>query len=186
MTKKGALTDREQRFVDAYCGQAEGNATTAARLAGYSTKSAGRLGYRLSKKVHVRAEIERRQSMRAEESGITQARVLAELQLLAFSDLTHYVVDDDGGVQLAGSAPVGAMRALSSIKHRIMTRGTGEKREVTREVELRLWDKPGPLKLAGQHVGLFPNKVEHGGSIDLSGKSEAELRARLKELAAAC
>jgi hypothetical protein len=25
-------------------------------------------------------------------------------------------------------------------------------------VEFRLWDKPGSLKLAGRHVGLFPSK----------------------------
>lgn len=186
MTANKALSERERRFVDVYCGQAEGNATTAARLAGYSEKSAGRIGYRLSKKVHIRSEIVRRQSMRAEESGITQTRVLDELTLLAFSDVTHYAVSDTGDVELAAGAPVGAMRALSSIKRRITTRGTGENREVTREVELRLWDKPGPLKLAGQHVGLFPNKVEHAGSIDVSGKSSAELRARLKELAAKC
>lgn len=186
MTPKAALSERERRFVDAFCGQAEGNATTAARLAGYSEKSAARLGYRLSKKVHVRSEIERRQSMRAEESGITQTRVLSELTLLAFSDVTHYTVGDDGDVALACGAPEGAMRALQSIKRKITTRGRGENREVTREVELRLWDKPAPLKLAGQHVGLFPNKVEHAGSIDLSGKSPDELRARLKELAAKC
>lgn len=180
------LSERERRFVDAYCGQAEGNATTAARIAGYSEKSAARIGYRLSKKVHVRSEIERRQSMRAEESGITQTRVLNEVALLAFSDVTHYVVDDNGEVALAAGAPVGAMRALASIKRRITTRGRGDDREVTREVEVRLWDKPGPLKLAGQHVGLFPNKVEHGGAIDLSGKTDEELRARLKELAAKC
>jgi phage terminase small subunit len=186
MTTTKLLSERERRFVDAYCGQAEGNATTAARIAGYSEKSAARIGYRLSKKVHVRSEIERRQSIRAEQSGITQARVLEEVALLAFSDVTHYVVTDDGDVQLAAGAPDGAMRALSSVKRRITTRGSGESREVTREVELRLWDKPGPLKLAGQHVGLFPNKVEHAGSIDLAGKSEVELRARLKELAAKC
>lgn len=81
--------------------------------------------------------------------------MLSELELLAFSDLTYYEVDDSGDIRLADNAPAGAMRALQSIKRRITTRGTGENHEVTREVELRLWDKPGPLKLAGQHVGLF-------------------------------
>lgn len=158
MPAKAQLSERERRFVDAFCGQAEGNATTAARIAGYSAKSAARIGYRLSKKVHVQSEIERRQSIRATESGITQARVLAETALLAFSDLTHYLVDDNGEVALAQGAPAGAMRALQSIKRRIITRGHGENAEVVREVELRLWDKPGPLKLAGQHVGLFKDK----------------------------
>lgn len=158
MAGKPGLSEKERAFVDAYCGQAEGNATTAARLAGYSAKSAGRIGYRLSRKVHVASEIERRQSIRADASGITQTRVLTETALLAFSDLTHYTVDDNGDVSLAAGAPDGAMRALQSIKRRITTRGHGEDRAVTREVELRLWDKVAPLKLAGQHVGLFKDK----------------------------
>jgi len=29
---------------------------------------------------------------------------------------------------------------------------------IERTVEFRLWDKPGSLKLAGRHVGLFPGK----------------------------
>lgn len=93
--------------------------------------------------------------------------MLTETALLAFSDVTHYAVDDKGDVTLSKDAPKGAMRALQSIKRRITTRGTGKDVEVTREVELRLWDKPGPLKLAGQHVGLFANKVEHSGAVTL-------------------
>jgi hypothetical protein len=30
----------------------------------------------------------------------------------------------------------------------------------TTEVELKLWDKPGPLKLAGKHVGLFADRPD--------------------------
>ncbi len=184
--KTPAFSEREQRFIDAYIGQAGGNATKAAIIAGYSHKSAARLGYRLSTKVHIQSEIVRLQSIRAEKVGITQERVLTELEQLAFSDVTHYVVSDLGDVDLAAGAPPNAMRAVQSIKRRIMTRGRGEHKEVTREVEIRLWDKPGPLKLAGQHVGLFPNKVEHAGSIDLSSKTDEQLRTRLKELAAKC
>lgn len=142
-------------------GEAAGNATKAARLAGYSAKSARRIGTRLSSKAHIQEAI----SSRAVEAGITRDRVLTELALLAFSDLTHYVVDDNGEVALAAGAPDGAMRGLQSIKRRITTRGTGEQREVTREVEIRLWNKPDPLKLAGQHVGLFKDKVEHSGDL---------------------
>lgn len=32
------LTERQRRFVEAYCGEAQGNATRAAKLAGYSGK----------------------------------------------------------------------------------------------------------------------------------------------------
>lgn len=93
--------------------------------------------------------------------------MLAEVGLLAFSDVTHYRVTDAGAVVLASGAPEGALRALQSIKRRITTRGRGKQTEIIREVEIRLWDKPGPLKLAGQHVGLFTDKLEHSGKITL-------------------
>lgn len=165
MPAKKTLSERERHFVDAFCGSAKGNRTQAAKDAGYSAKSAARIGTRLSKKVHVKAEIATRQATRADQSGITQGRVLDETALLAFSDLTHYTVSESGDVALAKEAPVGAMRALQSIKRRITTRGSGETAEVTREVELRLWDKVAPLKLAGQHVGLFVEKREVSGKI---------------------
>ena len=83
---------------------------------------------------------------------------------ISFSDITHYLVDQKGNVSLALSAPEGAMRAVQSIKRRFSHIGTGETAITTCDVEIRLWDKPGPLKLAGRHVGLFPNKVEVTGT----------------------
>lgn len=57
-----ALSERERRFVEAYMGKAAGNATKAAELAGYSVKSARRIGTRLSTKDYIQAAIESRQS----------------------------------------------------------------------------------------------------------------------------
>ena len=82
----------------------------------------------------------------------TQDMVLKELALLAFSSVDHFDVDDDGRVTPTKDAPAGAMRAVSSIKRKVFTDKDGN---VTRETELKLWDKPGPLKTAGKHVGLF-------------------------------
>jgi len=110
------------------------------------------------------------QAARAKRTGLTQDRVLAELELLSFSDVEHYTVDDNGDLTLAAGAPAGAMRALSSVKRRITTRGSGKTKEVTREVEIKLWDKPGPLKLAGQHVGLFRELGEKGNPLHVATK----------------
>lgn len=55
------LSERERRFVEAYMGQAAGNASKAAALAGYSPKTAYQLGSRLLKKVQIRAAIAERQ-----------------------------------------------------------------------------------------------------------------------------
>jgi phage terminase small subunit len=54
------LSERERRFVENYMGAAAGNATKAAILAGYSKKSAARIGYRLSRKVQIRQAIDER------------------------------------------------------------------------------------------------------------------------------
>lgn len=155
------LTPKQERFVEEYLKDL--NATQAAVRAGYSDKTAESQASRLLRNVKVRELVEARQIARSERTGITQDRVLQELELLAFSDLTHYLVDDNGKIELVAGAPDGAMRALQSVKHKTTTREAGEMTITTHEVELKLWDKPGPLKLAGQHVGLFIEKHEHTG-----------------------
>jgi phage terminase small subunit len=158
-----ALNPRHHRFVEEYLKDLNGAA--AYKRAGYKAKgnSAEVNAARLLRNAQIAAAVKVGQDVRAEATGITQARVLEEVGLLAFSDLTHYTVADNGDVELAAGAPAGAMRALQSIKRKIITRGSGKDREVTREVELRLWDKPGPLKLSGQHVGLFAEQHERRG-----------------------
>lgn len=52
------LSERERRFVEFYMGEAAGNATKAARFAGYSAKTARKQGSRLRTKGHIRAAIQ--------------------------------------------------------------------------------------------------------------------------------
>ncbi len=122
---------------------------------------------------------------------ITQARVLEELSLLAFSDLTHFQHDAKGNVTLTAEAPAGAMRALQSVKKEISSIGGGDSSEAlisTAKVEIKLWDKPGMLRLAGRHVGLFPDRIEVVGAgggplkIETSPKTSADLRSELASL----
>jgi phage terminase small subunit len=153
------MTPKQTRFVAEYL--IDLNATQAAIRAGYSRNGAEVTGSKLLRIAKVAAALQIAQTARATATGITQARVLLELEGLAFSDLTHYTVSDGGDVQLSGEAPAGAMRALQSIKRKITTVGRGRDAVTTREVEIRLWDKPGPLKLAGQHVGILSDKVQH-------------------------
>jgi phage terminase small subunit len=54
------LSERERRFVEAYMGEAAGNATKAAELAGYSKISARQQGARLCTKAAIRAAIDER------------------------------------------------------------------------------------------------------------------------------
>lgn len=181
------MTPKQHRFVQEYL--VDLNATQAAIRAGYSPRTARSVGSENLTKPDIASAIQTAGAQLAARTGITAERVLSELELLAFSNLEHYVVGDDGTVTLSSEAPAGAMRALQSIKRRTTTKGRGFDLEVTREVEIRLWDKPGPLKLAGQHVGLFTNKVEvtgkDGAPLNLRGLTDAEL-ALMAALAEKC
>lgn len=154
-TKEKKLTPRQARFVSEYL--LDLNATQAAKRAGFSVRTAKAAGSRLLTFVAVAAAISEGKKQTEAKTGITRERVLAELELLAFSDVSHYLVSDAGNVDLAAGAPNGAMRAISAIKRRVTTDSEGG---VTRETEVRLWNKPEPLKLAGKHVGLFIDKNE--------------------------
>lgn len=55
--KRGELNERERRFVTRFMGSCAGNATAAAKAAGYSGRTAGQIGYRLLKKVQIQQAI---------------------------------------------------------------------------------------------------------------------------------
>ena len=56
---KDGLTEMQRGFVEAYVGPAFLNATKAAKLAGYSERTAYSIGHELTQKRHVRAAIVR-------------------------------------------------------------------------------------------------------------------------------
>jgi hypothetical protein len=119
---------------------------------------------RLLSRVKVAALVQVLQQQRSAASAITQQSVLAEMHLLSNSDLSHYFIDDDGQVKLTDGAPEGAMRAIQSIKRKkTVKEDKAGNLTITYDVEVRLWDKPAPLKLMGRHTGLFPDKVEVSG-----------------------
>lgn len=136
------------------------NATQAAIRAGYSPKSAYSQGQRLLKNVEIKAAVDAGMAKRATKTEITQEKVLKELTVLAHSNVDDYQMNGDGRLVPAEGKSPEVMRAVSSVKYRTRTIGIGDKAQVVSEVEFRLWDKPGTLKLEGRHVGLFPNEVK--------------------------
>ncbi len=70
------LTLKQRRFVDAYMGEANGNATEAARMAGYSQSSPAvtqHAGHEVLRNPNVRSEIERIYSSRVASRAERQA-----------------------------------------------------------------------------------------------------------------
>lgn len=145
------------------------NATAAVLRAGCfdvcSENSAANAGWRLLNRPKIQALIEILKAQRLQRCNLTADSVLYEMSLLSHSDQSHYLVDDNGQIQLAAGAPEGAMRAIQSVKRKKTIREDKEGNvTITFDVELKLWDKPTPLKLMGRHAGLFPDKLELTGA----------------------
>lgn len=75
--KEGKLTPKQMRFVEEYL--VDLNASAAARRAGYSAKTANRIGPELLGKTCIRDAIEKAQVKRSVRTGITQDDVVKEL-----------------------------------------------------------------------------------------------------------
>lgn len=112
-------------------------------------------------------EKEKAAKIKAVEShGWDQGRVLAELGLLAGSDISQYVETlPDGTVQVKDISKLGEIsRAIKSVKGRKTTRkASGKKGADTLEdatLELVLHDKLGALTLIGKELGMFKSEGE--------------------------
>jgi len=158
-TAPGKLTARQQRFVEEYLKDL--NATKAAARAGYSAKTSNEQGSRLLANASVAEAIAKAKAARSARTEITQDRVLKELARLAFSDVRHYTIGDTGLVDLAEGAPEDAHVAVSTIEREVFHGETG----TTYKTKVKLWDKPGMLRLAGKHVGIkgFADQLEVKG-----------------------
>ena len=161
--RRNKLTPKETRFICEYL--IDRNAQQAAIRAGY--KASTKWGYKLLKRPAIAEAVAKASAEQAARNAITADRVLQELELLTFSDITHYTVEERGRVSLAPGAPANAMRAVRSVKHKVRHDKAGG---VTYETELTLWDKVTPLRLAGRHVGLFPDRVEDDRVEELAAK----------------
>lgn len=156
------LPPRRQAFVREYCRDLNG--TQAAIRAGYSPRTANEQASELLAFPSVKAAVDRQLAQRAARIGVTQDHVLAEMAILSDATLDWFVISDEGNVTLAPGAPEGAMAAIQSIERDCTIKmDKDDNIYKTYKVKIRLWDKPNPLKLMGNHVGLFPNKVEVTG-----------------------
>lgn len=149
------------------------NATQAAIRAGYSPKSADVNGPRLLGNAGVAQAIEKAKTQALVKSYFDRDKVLREVDIIGFSNVANYAMDPVTGLLIAApGAPPGVMAAVSSVKYRTVTDVLGG---IERTVEFKLWDKPGTLKLAGRHVGLFPSKDKE----QIKAEAEAMVQAML-------
>jgi phage terminase small subunit len=156
------LTAKQEKFCQEYL--IDLNATQAAIRAGYSEKTASRIGGQNLYKLVIQAEIQRSQLARSKRTEITQDRVLKELALIGFSDMAMFVRIDESGMIQANpldTLPEGASRIIKKVKEKRVIRSTPEGDQILDATyEFELCDKVRCLELMGKHLGMFSENQE--------------------------
>lgn len=174
------LTPRQWRFVQEYL--VDLNATAAYQRAGYrcaTSHVAEASGLRLLRNARVLAAIQAEKACLVARIALKQDAVVEEIAVISHSTIEHYQIDAQGNVVLSPGAPTQAMRAVASLKKRVMHTDAG----VTYETEIKLWSKPSALRMAGEYLSLFD-----GGSVQsvdiqaAQAKREAALLAVKQQL----
>lgn len=151
-----ALSEKAVLFVKEYL--TDLNATQAAIRAGYSAKTANEQGARLLVNVSVRSAIESAQAERAGRLDITADKVLKEIARIAFGDPRDVMAWGPGGVELKDSAGLDEDQAMQVAEVTQTVSATGG------SMKLKKHDKVKALELLGRHLGMFTDKLEHGGA----------------------
>lgn len=153
MAKK--LTAKQKAFVSEYL--VDLNATAAAIRAGYSEKSARKVGSDTLAKPHVQAAIEEALAERRERVEVTQDQVVAELARIAFSNPRDVMEWGPGGVRLRPSSELTPDQAaiVAEVSETASQNGGS--------LRLKTHDKVRALELLGKHLGMFTEKREISG-----------------------
>lgn len=153
------LTAKQKRFIEEYL--IDLNATQAAIRAGYSPHTAGAIGHENLNKPEIRARIDKALAERSKRTGINADRVVRELARIALVNPAN-VIDFDVAT-IFDDASEDDLAAIASVKVKTIP---GENGDIV-EREVRMYDKNRALELLGKHLGMFKDRLEINGSMDV-------------------
>lgn len=194
--KNRKLTKNQKRFVNEYL--IDLNATRAYKVAYKSVKkdeTAAVNGSRLLRNAKVKKYLEQRMKEREKRTEITQDMVLKELAKIGFANGSDFakVVEKIGTrpiyngkgekigeeeftyktVEIINTddLPKDKKAAIAGIK------------ETKHGIVVESCDKVKALELIGRHLGMFTDKIEHSGSMNINNPYEGLSTEELKRLA---
>ncbi|MCL1872974.1 MAG: terminase small subunit [Clostridiales bacterium] len=182
------LTDKQKRFVLEYL--VDLNATQAAIRAGYSAKTANRMGSENLSKPDIQVALQVRQAKLQSKLEITQERVLMELAAIAFANSSDFVrvITEELPVRVLDpetAEMVYMMRKVQHVEIGDTTSLPAEKlaalagiKQGANGIEIKLHDKPKALEMLSRYLGLFKDKIELTGEINnpFAGLTTDQLR----------
>jgi phage terminase small subunit len=156
-----ALTPKQMLFVREYL--VDLNATQAALRAGYSAKTAGKIGFENLQKPEIAAAIAAAQTARAQRLEVTADRVLRELARLAFFD-PRKLLNADGSPKALHELDDDTAAAIAGLEVFEEFAGAGQDRvQIGVVKKYKVADKNTALTNAMRHLGMLRDKVEHSG-----------------------
>lgn len=160
-----ALNFKQQRFIIEYA--KHGNATQAAKDAGYSEKTAYAQGARLLKHVEISSQIALKMGKTMEKSGLTLERLDREIERLAFCDPRKFY-NPDGTLKPIVDLDEDTAATVASVETitKILGRGARKRSKVT-VAKLKTWSKTDALQLAARRLGALQDRVALSGTVTL-------------------
>lgn len=153
------LTPKEQVFIREYL--ADGNATRAATVAGYSERTASVTGSKLLRKAKVAQELAKLQEKLCQKLEISAEKVLQGIAQLAFYDPRKFF-NEDGSLKRIIDLPDDIAPALSGMDVERLYKhfGKGQAEEIGTISKVKLADRGLNLERLGRHLKLFTDKIE--------------------------
>lgn len=152
---------RRKVFAEAYLTNG-GNASEAARAAGYSHKTSHAAGSRLLKDVDVLTIIKQRRKVVIEKIELTTERTLREIARVAYSD-PRKLFNADGTLKQIHELDDDAAATIASVDMEEI-KEQGIVIGMTRKV--KQWDKNAALEKAMKHLGLYEKDNEQQNMLD--------------------
>jgi len=158
--------ERREQFCREYL--IDNNGLQAATRAGYAPgRSSAVAASRLLTDVNVRSRIDELRKRAIEKSGVTPERVLQELARIAFSDPRSVMEWGPNGVKLKPSSELTDDEAAAVAEVGETTTKDGG------SLRVKMVDKLGALDKIGRHLGMFQDRLELTGQVDLVERLQA-------------
>ncbi len=157
------MTPKQQRFIEEYL--IDFNATQAAIRAGYSKKTAGKIGHENLQKHEIKSQIESEKKRLAKQAEIEAINVIKELNRIGFSDIRNVMGWYSKKVivnQVNHNHTVLELKDAKDIPDSIAS-CIKEIGHTANGIKIVLYDKQKALELLGRYLGMWVDKTEHSG-----------------------
>lgn len=163
------LRPKHQRFVAEFL--KDQNATQAAIRAGYAARWAEKNATRLTGNDGIRTEIESALAKATEQAGLSVTKVCEGWRRVIDADVRKLFGPDGQPLPIPslGDNEAALLGGLDVTQANFDT--TDGERDLAKVLKYRLWDRAKYLEQAAKHLGMFVDKVEHTGALEITWKS---------------